>query len=130
MMRKPFFWDDLVYNANENNYHRLSGAFLMVRKSSFLDVEGFDDFTFLYAEESILSDRFRNKGFLKISGLISGIFLTCYSFFRFVIEFFRLPDEQLGYLIFNLTMGQMISAIFFIVGVYLIINKYEVKRKY
>ena len=73
---------------------------------------------------------FRNKGFLKISGLISGIFLTCYSFFRFVIEFFRLPDEQLGYLIFNLTMGQMISAIFFIVGVYLIINKYEVKRKY
>lgn len=66
MMRKPFFWDDLVYNANENNYHRLSGAFLMVRKSSFLDVEGFDDFTFLYAEESILSDRFRNKGFLSM----------------------------------------------------------------
>ena len=66
ILRKPFFWDDLVHNAIENNYHRLSGAFLMVRKSSFLEVEGFDNFTFLYAEESILSDRFRSKGLLSM----------------------------------------------------------------
>ena len=51
---------------------------------------------------------FRNKGFLKIPGIISGIFLTFYSLFRFIIEFFRVPDEQLGYLIFNLTMGQIL----------------------
>ena len=64
---------------------------------------------------------------MKIPGLISGIFLIFYSFFRFIIEFFRVPDEQLGYLFFNLTMGQIISLIFFIIGIYLIIVKYEIK---
>ena len=41
----------------------------------------------------------RKKGYLNIPGIISGIFLVLYSLFRFVIEFFRVPDEQLGYLI-------------------------------
>jgi len=73
---------------------------------------------------------FRNKGFLNIPGIISGIFLTLYSLFRFIIEFFRVPDEQLGYLIINLTMGQAISIIFFIIGIYLIATRNEVKKKY
>ena len=51
----------------------------------------------------------RNKGLMKITGLMSGIFLICYSIFRFMIEFLRVPDEQIGYLLFNLTMGQIIS---------------------
>tara|TARA_B100000035_G_scaffold313541_1_gene327500 strand:+ start:862 stop:1644 length:783 start_codon:yes stop_codon:yes gene_type:complete len=72
---------------------------------------------------------FRNRGFLNFPGIISGIFLTCYSLFRFVIEFFRVPDEQLGYLIFNFTMGQILCSIFFIIGIYLIISKYEIKKK-
>ena len=58
---------------------------------------------------------FRNKGFMKISGLISSLFLVFYSTFRFVIEFYRVPDEQLGYLFFNLTMGQIISFAFFLI---------------
>ena len=62
-------------------------------------------------------------------GMISGIFLTFYSLFRFVIEFFREPDEQLGYLIYNFTMGQIISLMFFIIGIYLITTKYEIKKK-
>ena len=70
---------------------------------------------------------FRYKGFLKMPGIISGIFLTFYSFFRFIVEFFRAPDEQLGYLFFNLTMGQIISLIFFIIGIYLIFKKNEIK---
>ena len=61
--------------------------------------------------------------------MISGIFLIFYSLFRFLIEFVRVPDDQLGYLIFNLTMGQIISLIFFIVGVYLVTTKYEIKNK-
>ena len=73
---------------------------------------------------------FRNKGFLNIPGIISGIFLILYSLFRFIIEFFRFPDEQLGYLIINLTMGQAISIIFFIIGIYLIATRNEVKKKY
>ena len=70
---------------------------------------------------------FRKKGFMKIPGLISSLFLIFYSFFRFVIEFFRVPDEQLGYLYFNLSMGQIMSLTFFIAGIYLMKKNYEIK---
>ena len=70
---------------------------------------------------------FRRKGFMKIPGLISSLFLIFYSFFRFVIEFFRVPDEQLGYLFFNLSMGQIMSLTFFITGIYLMKKNYEIK---
>ena len=59
---------------------------------------------------------FRNKNFLAKPGLISGLFLIFYSVFRFCIEFFRVPDEQIGYLIFNLSMGQIISLVFIMIG--------------
>ena len=72
---------------------------------------------------------FKKRNFLDLPGVISGIFLAFYSLFRFFIEFFRVPDEQLGFIIFNLTMGQIISFIFFIAGIYLIISKYEIKEK-
>ena len=72
---------------------------------------------------------FRNRGYLNFPGTLSGIFLTFYSLFRFVIEFFRVPDEQLGYIMFNLSMGQMISVIFLIYGIYLITKKHEIKTK-
>ena len=72
---------------------------------------------------------FRYKGFIKIPGFISGLFLFFYSIFRFIIEFFRIPDEQLGYLFLNLTMGQLISLIFLFIGIYLIITKYEFKNE-
>ena len=71
----------------------------------------------------------RNKGLMKITGLMSGIFLICYSIFRFMIEFLRVPDEQIGYLLFNLTMGQIISCIFFLIGIYLTIIRYENKKE-
>ena len=71
----------------------------------------------------------RNKGLMKKTGLMSGIFLICYSIFRFMIEFLRVPDEQIGYLIFNLTMGQIISCIFFLIGIYLTIVRYENKKE-
>ena len=66
---------------------------------------------------------FKNKGVMKIPGLISGIFLFFYSIFRFSIEFLRVPDEQLGYHFLNLTMGQYLSLLFLFVGSYLIIKK-------
>ena len=57
---------------------------------------------------------FWNKNKIKSPGKLSALFLIYYSFFRFLIEYFRVPDEQLGYLILDLTMGQLISFIFFI----------------
>jgi len=68
---------------------------------------------------------FVNKNYLRKPGLISALFLIFYSLFRFIIEFFRVPDEQLGYLIFNLTMGQMISLVFVTIGTILFYRKNE-----
>ncbi len=72
---------------------------------------------------------FRKREFLKKPGLISGLFLIFYSIFRFLIEFVRVPDEQLGYIFLNLTMGQVISFIFLLIGSYLIITKHEIKKE-
>ena len=60
-------------------------------------------------------------------GVISGLFLIIYSIFRFFIEFYRVPDEQLGYIFFNLTMGQVVSLIFILSGVILFYLKYETR---
>ena len=68
---------------------------------------------------------FMNKGFLKKPGLISGLFLIFYSLFRFFVEFFRVPDEQIGYLFLNLTMGQIISLVFASIGITLFYLKNE-----
>ena len=68
---------------------------------------------------------FRKKNYLTKPGLISGLFLIFYSIFRFFVEFFRVPDEQLGYLILNLSMGQIISLIFVTIGTILFYIKNE-----
>ena len=70
---------------------------------------------------------FINKNYLKKPGLISGLFLIFYSVFRFFIEFFRVPDEQIGYLILDLTMGQIISLVFALIGITLFYLKNENK---
>jgi phosphatidylglycerol:prolipoprotein diacylglycerol transferase len=70
---------------------------------------------------------FRKKNYLTKPGLISGLFLIFYSIFRFFVEFFRVPDEQLGYLILNLSMGQIISLIFVTIGTILFYIKNENK---
>ena len=72
---------------------------------------------------------FRRIGYFKIPGLISSLFLIFYSLFRFLTEFFRVPDEHLGYIFFNLTMGQLISIILFLIGIYLFTKKNENKRE-
>ncbi len=62
-------------------------------------------------------------------GKISSLFLIFYSIFRFIAEYYRIPDEQLGYLILKLTMGQIISLLFLITGfiLYFFINDTEKK---
>ena len=71
---------------------------------------------------------FRKKNYLEKPGLISGVFLVFYSIFRFIVEFFRVPDEQLGYLILNLSMGQIISLISILLGIVLFYFKNENKK--
>jgi phosphatidylglycerol:prolipoprotein diacylglycerol transferase len=46
---------------------------------------------------------------LKIfTGFITGLYIFGYGFFRFFIEFFREPDEHLGFVLLNLSMGQLL----------------------
>jgi len=66
---------------------------------------------------------FFNKNYLKKPGQISGLFLVFYSLFRFFAEYFRSPDSQIGYLLLNLTMGQLISSVFLIIGIFLFVIK-------
>jgi len=46
----------------------------------------------------------------KPMGAVSGLGLMLYGVFRFWVEFYRLPDDHIGYIAFNwLTMGQILS---------------------
>ncbi|MBB3225439.1 phosphatidylglycerol:prolipoprotein diacylglycerol transferase [Luteibacter sp. Sphag1AF] len=52
---------------------------------------------------------------------VSGLFALLYGSFRFLVEFVRLPDAQLGYLAFGwVTMGQILSLPLIIVGILLL----------
>mgnify|MGYP001279308926 CR=1 FL=1 len=72
---------------------------------------------------------FWNKVKNKKPGKLSSLFLILYSTFRFVIEYYRVPDEQIGYLILNLTMGQLISLIFFIIGLFIYYFTNDAEKK-
>lgn len=49
---------------------------------------------------------------------ISAVFMFCYGSFRFITEFFRIPDQHLGFIAFDwLTMGQVLSLPMIIFGI-------------
>ena len=70
---------------------------------------------------------FRRKNYLLKPGTISGLFLIFYSVFRFFVEFYRVPDEHIGYLAFNLSTGQIVSVVFLIIGTIVFYLKNENK---
>jgi len=49
-------------------------------------------------------------------GSVSGLFLFFYGIFRFAVEFFRQPDEQLGLFGNLISMGQILSLPMIIIG--------------
>lgn len=52
-------------------------------------------------------------------GSTTGLFLLGYGFFRFLVEFARQPDAQVGYLAFDwLTMGQVLSVPMMLLGLW------------
>jgi phosphatidylglycerol:prolipoprotein diacylglycerol transferase len=47
----------------------------------------------------------------------TGLAIMLYGIFRFIVEFYRVPDAQLGYLAFDwLTMGQLLSFPMIVIG--------------
>jgi phosphatidylglycerol:prolipoprotein diacylglycerol transferase len=75
----------------------------------------------------LLLRHFFKKNYLENPGKISALFLIFYSLFRFFAEFFRSPDLHIGYLILNLTLGQLISVLFLVTGVTLFYLKNNAK---
>lgn len=62
-------------------------------------------------------------------GAVSGLFLILYGSFRILIEFFREPDPQIGYLAFGwVTEGQLLSIPMVIVGLLFMFFAYRGKK--
>ena len=72
--------------------------------------------------------KFFYKKISKNTGLISSLFLIFYSIFRFFIEFTRAPDSHLGLIFINFSMGQIMSVIFFLSGLYLFYRRNDFKK--
>jgi phosphatidylglycerol:prolipoprotein diacylglycerol transferase len=59
------------------------------------------------------------------AGAVSALFLILYGGFRFLVEFTREPDDYLGLLAFNMSMGQWLSVPMILVGVALLAYAYR-----
>ncbi len=57
----------------------------------------------------------------QVKGYLSGLFLVFYGSFRILIENFREPDTQIGFLFDNVTMGQLLSLPLILLGIFLVI---------
>ena len=62
------------------------------------------------------------RGALAKPGMLTGAFLAGYSLARGFVEFFRQPDEHIGFLFGPVTMGQLLCLPMLIVGVWLILR--------
>jgi phosphatidylglycerol:prolipoprotein diacylglycerol transferase len=87
------------------------------RISNFINSELFIILNFFY------------KKYSEKNGLISSLFVIFYSVFRFIIEFTREPDTHIGLILFGLSMGQIISGIFFIAGTILFYKSYVSEKR-
>ena len=61
-------------------------------------------------------------------GTFMGWFLTLYGVFRFLIEFVRVPDAQLGYLFGPITMGQLLSLPLVVLGIAILVVAHRLAR--
>jgi phosphatidylglycerol:prolipoprotein diacylglycerol transferase len=62
-------------------------------------------------------------------GLLLGVFLIGYGAARFIVEFFREPDRQLGLLPWGLSMGQTLSLPMIFVGIWFILTAHSRKTQ-
>ena len=58
-------------------------------------------------------------------GVVVWAFIALYGLFRFLVEFVREPDEQIGYLFGALSMGQMLSLPMFLLGAAMVVQRYR-----
>ena len=78
-------------------------------------LEGAVLFTLLWALQRFTSARRR-------PGLLTGVFLLGYGTARIIVELFRQPDAQLGFLFWGITMGQLLSVPLLLVGLWFVLR--------
>ena len=61
-------------------------------------------------------------------GTFMGAFLALYGLFRFLVEFVRVPDAQLGYLFGPITMGQLLSLPLVLLGIVILVGAHRLNR--
>lgn len=71
---------------------------------------------------------FLSRKKLKLLGYNSGLFLICYGFFRIIIECFREPDVQIGFLFNIMTMGQLLSLPMVGFGIWVLKSSFRRRR--
>ena len=94
----------------------------------FPNVEGFRHPSQIYASLKnlfIFIVLWNAKNIKLPRGFLFWLFVTLYSFLRFVVEFFREPDIQLGFFFGWLSMGQLLSIIMFTIGFYFLHKIYK-----
>jgi phosphatidylglycerol:prolipoprotein diacylglycerol transferase len=69
-----------------------------------------------------------NTNALKRKGCMVGTFLFGYGISRFFVEFFREPDNQVGYLLTYFTLGQLLCVPMIMVGIYFIYKAVKTKN--
>ncbi|MBI2651291.1 prolipoprotein diacylglyceryl transferase [Candidatus Woesearchaeota archaeon] len=86
----------------------------------FPNAEGFRHPSQIYASLKnllIFFTLWNLKGKKLPKGFIFWLFVIMYAALRFFVEFFREPDEQLGFIAGFLTMGQILSVVMFFAGI-------------
>jgi phosphatidylglycerol:prolipoprotein diacylglycerol transferase len=68
----------------------------------------------------------RNRNLPK--GALTALYIIGYSLTRFIVEFFRQPDEHLGFVVASFTMGQILSFTMFLVGMVLLFVSYRTNK--
>lgn len=69
----------------------------------------------------------RNKKFT--SGFFVSAYLILYGTVRFIIEYFREPDDHLGFVFLNFSMGQVLCFVMIISGLAVYITGYLINKK-
>jgi phosphatidylglycerol---prolipoprotein diacylglyceryl transferase len=59
------------------------------------------------------------------AGIVFWSFIALYGLFRFIVEFFREPDQQLGFFLGGVTMGQMLSLPMLLLGGVMVVWTYS-----
>ncbi len=62
-------------------------------------------------------------------GSILALFLICYGIFRSIVELFREPDPQIGLVLLNLSMGQILSFLMISAGIAIWLCRYSKNKK-